>query len=113
MNFPTKISFNPNKANKNVVLFDAGLHTLGLRKSKDEKDNEFVTRFLIKFFEGRKDRDPDAKGFFICHQDGATHVSVGKIMSKEESARESESNLEEKIAICINNILERKDTYHY
>lgn len=108
MDFPTKISFSECRDERNVLLFDAGLHTLGLRKSKDEKDNEFVTRFLIQFLEGCKERDPDAKGFFICHQEGAAYLSVGKVMSEDETRRQNDMDLEEKIQVIVNQTLERK-----
>lgn len=106
MNLPTKISFS-GEDERNCLLFDAGLHTLSLRKGKNESDNEFVTRFLIQFLEGCKERDPDAKGFFICLQDGANYLSVGKICSEEEVKAAKDKELDDRIEKIVFEVFDR------
>ena len=55
-NTPSKLLFSNSRIKRNMWLFDAGLHTLNMKMEENESDVEFVERFLVKFFNGCRNR---------------------------------------------------------
>lgn len=82
---PVKVSFS-DKKKRNVYLFDAGLHTQHLKIKEGEKDFEFVTRYLIQYLRGCRERSRDSVGFFLFYREGSGdgHISIANIISKEK-----------------------------
>lgn len=76
-NNPSKISYTNNRKKRNMWLFDAGLHTLNMKRKKKEWDMDFVERFLIKYFEGCRNRGGKKyKDFFMWHKPGRNYIDV-------------------------------------
>ena len=106
---PVKVSFS-DKKKRNVYLFEAGLHTQHLKIKDGEKDFEFVTRYLIQYLSGCRERSPDSVGFFLFHSDGDDHVSIANIVSKERQAEiekeksRYEYNVEEALKFIKENV---------
>jgi hypothetical protein len=75
-NKPNKISYSNKRRNRNMWLFDAGLHTQHLKMNNGEMDVEFVNRFLIQYFNGCKNRGGKKyKDFFMWLGDN-NYISV-------------------------------------
>ena len=77
-NLLKRATFSSNKKlRRNAEVFDAGLHTLHLKQEKNESDVEFVERFLVKYFNGCKNRGGDKyKKFFLTIEDKDDYSTV-------------------------------------
>lgn len=74
---PSRIYFKKGDKKRNMVLFDAGLHTQGMKPKEGEMDMEFVERFLVKFFEGCRNRGGRKYRYFLMdHRPGNDYITV-------------------------------------
>lgn len=73
-----RVIFSSNRKHKrNMFVFDAGLHTLHLKQLKNEKDHEFVTRYLLEYFNGCKKRGgPKYKKFYLTDNEDDKYCLV-------------------------------------
>ena len=76
-NSPSKILFSNNRRQRNMWLFDAGLHTQHMKMKKGEWDHEFVQRFLVRFFEGCRNRGgKQYRDYMMQHRKGDDYIIV-------------------------------------
>lgn len=75
---PCRMLFsNNNQVKRNMWLFDAGLHTQHMKMKKGETDSEFVERFLIKFFEGCRNRGGEDWRYYVMdHRQEDKYITV-------------------------------------
>ena len=74
---PSKISYTLTRKKRNMFVFDAGLHTLKMKMNAGEKDNEFVERFLVAYFNGCRKRGGNKyKDYLMWHDRGEDYIFV-------------------------------------
>lgn len=101
---PVKVSFS-DKKKRNVYLFDAGLHTQHLKIKKGEQDFEFVTRYLIEYLSGCRNRSPGSVGFFLFHSKGDDFISIAEIISQKRQAEIENEKYQQKIRRNVGEVL--------
>lgn len=73
---PCRLNYTKTKKKRNVFIFDAGFHTLNMKPKKGELDCEFVTRFLVEYFNGcRKRGDKMYQDYFLWHDKKENYIT--------------------------------------
>ena len=79
-NLPKRMSFYlNNKIKRNCECMDAGLFTQNLKPKTGELDMNFVTRYLISMFKGRKNCDPKIRKIFMTLEEGDDYISIWSV----------------------------------
>lgn len=83
-NLLKRVSFyHADKVKRNSFPFDCGLHTLGMQKGDNESDVEFVERFLVKYFNGCKNRGgKEYRKFYLTVEEGDNYSTVWGVKNK-------------------------------